>query len=211
LINNTFNNGTASALLLNYTSSYLPFYVKGNTFNSASSVGIIGRNFTGSIKDNVFSNSGSIIPMGIHLITSSPDCYNNAINSENVSLHTIGSSFPNLAPSVSGSSLSWHGGKNLLSSLQSDNILLVNAGNVYTNLGDNRFTVSDTTENRYHIYGRVDTSMQLYTSKINCWYPSGNPRICLKEKDTSEALMTGTGLTNIDCDREISANDLITV
>ncbi|MBL8006064.1 MAG: hypothetical protein JNJ56_00910, partial [Ignavibacteria bacterium] len=72
LINNTFYNGTASALLLNYTSSYLPFYVKGNTFNSASTAGIIGRNITGSIKDNVFSNSGSIIPMGIHLIASSP-------------------------------------------------------------------------------------------------------------------------------------------
>ncbi|MBL8006103.1 MAG: T9SS type A sorting domain-containing protein [Ignavibacteria bacterium] len=210
LINNIFNNGTASTLLLNYTSSYLPFYVRGNTFNSAGSVGIIGRNITGSIKDNVFSNSGSIIPIGIHLITSSPDFYNNAINSENVSLHTIGSSFPNLAPSVSGSSLSWHGGKNLLSSLQSDNIQLVNAANVYTNLGENRFTVSDTAENRYHIYGWVDTTEQMYFGRNNCWLPNSNPRINLRRIYTAEPIPAETGLTDIDCDREISANDLIT-
>lgn len=168
VIRNTFNNGTASVMLLNYTSSYLPFYVKSNTFNSASVLGILGRNMTGTIKDNIISNSGEAIPMGIHLIASSPDLYNNTIVSENVSLHTIGSSYPNLKPLVSGSNLSWTGGKNRFTSVQSDNIQLVNSGNIYTNLGENRFNISDTSANRYHIYGWVDTSMHKYSGNNNC-------------------------------------------
>jgi hypothetical protein len=208
LIDNIFNHGKVSLLLLNYTSSFLPFYVKGNTFNSAEVIGLLGRNITGSIKDNITSNND--IPMGIHLIASSPDLFNNTISSQNASLHTIGSSYPNLAPIVSGSSLVWRGGKNRLSSIQSDNIQLVHAGNVYTNLGENRFTVADTSENSYHIYGWTDTSVHNYSGKNNCWYPGNNPKINLRRIYTEEPVVTETGVTNTDCVREINTNSLLT-
>lgn len=184
LIHNTFNNGTVSAMLMNYTSSYLPFYVKSNTLNSSCAYGIVGRNMTGSIKDNIISYTGALIPMGICLSASSPDLYNNTINTENVSIHTISSSYPNLAPIVSGSGLSWTGGKNRLISLNSDNIQIGAAGNAYTNLGENRFTIQDTSENRYHIFGWVDTSMHKYFSMNNCWYLEGNARIYLRRNNT---------------------------
>ena len=207
LINNTFNNGTASVVLLNYTSSFLPFYIKGNIFNSAKVTGMLGRSISGTIRDNVTSNNN--IPMGIHLITSSPDVFNNAISSKNVSLHTIGSSYPNLAPVVLGNNLSWRGGKNRFSSLESDNIQLVNAGNVYTNLGENRFQIIDTLPDRYHIYGWVDTTVQQYFARNNCWYPGNNPRINLRRIYTSEPIVTETGITTIDCNREIDPNGWI--
>ena len=209
LIHNTFNIGTVSAMLMNYTSSYLPFYVKSNTINSACVCGIVGRNMTGSIKDNIISLTGALIPMGIHLITSSPDLYNNIINTENVSLHTVYSSYPNLAPVVSGTSLSWTGGKNRLTSLNSDNIQISAAGNAYTNLGENRFTIQDTSENRYHIFGWVDTSLHKYFSMNNCWYLEGNARIYLRRNNTTNPLMTETGVTSIDCSREIDPNGWI--
>ncbi|MBS1552985.1 MAG: T9SS type A sorting domain-containing protein [Bacteroidetes bacterium] len=209
LIHNTFNNGTVSAMLMNYTSSYLPFYVKSNTLNSSCACGIVGRNMTGSIKDNIISYTGALIPMGIHLITSSPDLYNNIINTENVSLHTVYSSYPNLAPAVSGSSLSWTGGKNRLTSLNSDNIQIGAAGNAYTDLGENRFTIQDTSENRYHIFGWVDTSLHKYFSMNNCWYLEGNARIYLRRNNTTNPLMTETGVTSIDCSREIDPNGWI--
>ncbi len=207
LINNTFNNGSASVVLLNYTSSFLPFYIKGNIFNSAKVIGLIGRSISGTIRDNVTSNNN--IPIGIHLITSSPDVFNNAISSKNVSLHTIGSSYPNLAPVVLGNNLLWRGGKNRFSSLESDNIQLVNAGNVYTNLGENRFQIIDTLPDRYHIYGWVDTTVQKYFARNNCWYPGNNPRINLRRIYTSEPIVTETGITTIDCDREIDPNGWI--
>ena len=140
ILNNSFNNGSASLVLANYTSSYLPVFVKGNYLASASIIGILGRSISGTIRDNRILNYS--IPMGMHLVSSSPALYNNTLSTANVSLHTIGSSYPDLSPLIDGTNKIWKAGRNNLSSLNSDNIQLATPGNVHVNLGENKFTRS---------------------------------------------------------------------
>jgi hypothetical protein len=204
VINNTFNNGAVSLLLTNYTSSYLPVFVKNNVFNNASVIAILGRNITGTIRDNRIMNFS--IPMGIHIINSSPALYNNTVNTGNASLHTIGSSYPDLSPFVYEGIKTWKAGRNKLSSLYSDDIQLVNAGNVYVNNGENKFTVSDTAFN-YHIYGKVDTNVFKLMGLNNCWTPGNNARIYLRRNYVNYPVMYETGV-NIDCETVYEAEGI---
>ena len=80
--------------------------------------------------------------MGMHLVSSSPALFNNTLSTANVSLHTIGSSYPDLSPLIDGTNKMWKAGRNNLSSLNSDNIQLATPDNIHLNLGENKFTRS---------------------------------------------------------------------
>jgi M6 family metalloprotease-like protein len=116
IVNNTFRNGSSGIVLANYTSNLLPYYIKGNRFDSldahAATVNIIGMKITGIIKDNVLSSSQS--PIGIHLINSSPNLLNNILVARDVSLHLVGSSYANLAPNIYNNQAYWSGGNGKL-------------------------------------------------------------------------------------------------
>ncbi len=191
-------------ILANYTSNVLPYYIKSNNFNSANLIGLIGMKISGTIKDNYTSSFNT--QMGIHLINSSPNLYQNTIASKNVALHLVGHCYPNLAPYFYNNQAIWTGGKNRLSSQFNDNIQLASPGNVYTNFGENRFHVFDTTNSSYHIYGWVDTSVTSYNAINNCWYPDGIAKIYLRRNGTTTPIQTITGITTIDCAHEIDPN-----
>jgi hypothetical protein len=180
IVNNTFRNGSSGIVLANYTSNLLPYYIKGNRFDSldahAATVNIIGMKITGIIKDNVLSSSQS--PIGIHLINSSPNLLNNIVNARDVALHLDVSSYANLAPNIYNNQTYWSGGRNTLSSFLYDNIQLAYIGNAYTDYGRNKFTVSN--DSAYHIYGWLDTNVLRYHSRDNCWYTSGAAKIYLR-------------------------------
>ena len=203
LIHNVFNNGSNSVILANYTSNILPYYIKGNTFNAAYLLSLLGMKITGTIRDNVSTDSNT--ELGLHLINSSPNMYNNAIFSKNVSLHLIGNCYPNLAPYISGSQMVWSGGKNRFTTDLYDNVQLVGHSNVYTDFGENRFNILDTA-NSYHIYGWLDSTIFKYSSRNNCWYPGNIPRIYLRHDYYSSPIITETGVSTIDCDHEIDPN-----
>ncbi len=203
IVNNTFNNGSGSIILANYISNILPYYIKGNIFNSASKLGLLGLKITGTIKDNIISDFD--IPIGIHLVNSSPNLYNNTIISADVSLHLIGNSYPNLSPYIYGNQLTWMGGKNRFTSQNYDNIQLNSKTNVYTDFGENRFMIFDTAS-AYHIYGWLDSTISKYGARNNCWYPGNTARIYLRHTYTGNPVPTVTGVTTIDCDHEIDPN-----
>jgi hypothetical protein len=203
IINNKFKNGTGSMILANYITNFLPYYIKGNEFDSASSVNILGVKITGTIRDNV--SSDFVTPIGMHLVNSSPNLYNNTIISRDVSLHLLGKSYPNLSPYVYGNQLTWTGGKNRLTAKFFDNIQLVSKNNVYTDFGENRFMIFDTASS-YHIYGWLDSTISKYAGRNNCWYPGNTAKIYLRQNYSSNPVPTVTGVTTIDCDHEIDPN-----
>jgi|GEM_PF-1520343 len=191
ILNNSFYNGTASIIMANYTSSYLPVFVKGNYLASASIIGILGRSINGTIRDNRILNYS--IPMGMHLVSSSPALYNNTISSANVSLHAIGSSYPDLSPIIEGTNKMWKAGRNNLSSQNSDNIQLATPENVHVNLGENKFTI-DTTDN-YHIYGYVDSTVNKFFARKNCWNSGNVAKIYLRKYINQLEIQYETGYT----------------
>jgi hypothetical protein len=199
IVNNTFRNGSSGIVLANYTSNLLPYYIKGNRFDSldahAATVNIIGMKITGIIKDNVLSSSQS--PIGIHLINSSPNLLNNIIVARDVSLHLVGSSYANLAPNIYNNQTYWSGGRNTLSSFLYDNIQLAYMGNAYTDYGRNKFTVSS--DSAYHIYGWLDTNVLRYHSRDNCWYTSGTAKIYLRHPGATMPVLSTIYNRGIDC------------
>jgi len=199
IVNNTFRNGSSGIVLANYTSNLLPYYIKGNRFDSldahAATVNIIGMKITGTIKDNVLSSSQS--PIGIHLINSSPNLLNNIIVARDVSLHLVGSSYANLAPNIYNNQAYWSGGRNTLSSYLYDNIQLAYMGNAYTDYGRNKFTVSN--DSAYHIYGWLDTNVLRYHSRDNCWYTSGAAKIYLRHPGATMPVLSTIYNRGIDC------------
>ncbi|MBX7041439.1 MAG: T9SS type A sorting domain-containing protein [Ignavibacteria bacterium] len=199
IVNNTFRNGSSGIVLANYTSNLLPYYIKGNRFDSldahAATVNIIGMKITGSIKDNVLSSS--LTPIGIHLINSSPNLLNNIIVARDVSLHLVGSSYANLAPNIYNNQAYWSGGRNTLSSYLYDNIQLAYMGNAYSDYGRNKFTVSN--DSAYHIYGWLDTNVLRYHSRDNCWYTSGATRIYLRHPGATLPVPSTTYNYGINC------------
>lgn len=203
IVNNTFKNGSVSMILANYLSNVLPYYVKGNSFDSSYSVGLLGLKITGTIRDNV--SSDFMTPLGFHLVNSSPNLYNNTVIARDVSLHLIGNSYPNLSPYIYGNQLTWTGGKNRFTSLNYDNIQLVHPANVYTDFGENRFTIFDTAS-AYHIYGWLDSTITKYAGRNNCWYPANTAKIYLRHSLTGNPVSTVTGVTTLDCDHEIDPN-----
>jgi hypothetical protein len=199
IVNNTFRNGSSGIVLANYTSNLLPYYIKGNRFDSldahAATVNIIGMKITGTIKDNVLSSSQS--PIGIHLINSSPNLLNNIIVARDVSLHLVGSSYANLAPNIYNNQAYWSAGRNTLSSYLYDNIQLAYMGNAYTDYGRNKFTVSN--DSAYHIYGWLDTNVLRYHSRDNCWYTSGAAKIYLRHPGETMPVLSTIYNRGIDC------------
>jgi tetratricopeptide (TPR) repeat protein len=199
IVNNTFRNGSSGIVLANYTSNLLPYYIKGNRFDSldahAATVNIIGMKITGIIKDNVLSSSQS--PIGIHLINSSPNLLNNILVARDVSLHLVGSSYANLAPNIYNNQAYWSGGRNTLSSYLYDNIQLAYMGNAYTDYGRNKFTVSN--DSAYHIYGWLDTNVLRYHSRDNCWYTSGAAKIYLRHPGATMPVPSTTYNYGINC------------
>ncbi len=204
IIHNTFTNGSASMILANYISDYLPYYIRGNTITSVSNIGILGMKICGTTRDNTINNLN--IPLGIHLVNSSPNLYNNVIGAGDLSLHMIGYCSPNLGPSISGSQLVWTGGKNRLSSNRYDNIQLVTTSNINTDWGQNRFDLIDSAQSSYHIYGWIDTNVNTYNSRNNCWYPGGIAKIYLRKNYSTSPIPTVTDNTTINCSTEIDPN-----
>lgn len=209
IINNTFTNGCASIILANYLSNVLPYSVTRNVFNNTASVNFIGIQISGKIKNNSFTSSN--VPLGIHLVNSHPDLYNNIVNSKDVSLHLAGLCNPNLAPYIFEGNMIWTGGKNSLDSDEGDNVQLSSAGKILTDWGNNNFSVSDSTN--YHIYGWMDSSINSYYARDNCWNSSDVPIISLTKNNSSfivpivyynlgyncvtEANATGWNITNM--------------
>ena len=199
IVNNTFRNGSSGIVLANYTSNLLPYYIKGNRFDSldahAAMTNILGMNVTGTFKDNVLSSS--LTPIGIHLISSSPNLLNNIVNARDVALHLVGSSYANLAPNIYNNQSYWSGGRNTLSSFLYDNIQLAYMGNAYTDYGRNKFTVSN--DSAYHIYGWLDTNVLRYHSRDNCWYTSGAAKIYLRHPGATMPVLSTIYNRGIDC------------
>jgi len=201
IIDNTFSNGCASVILANYTSNYLPYIISDNIFNNTASVNIIGMKISGTIRDNNFTSDD--VPLGIHLINSSPNLYKNTINSRDVGLHLVGHCYPNLAPYVSGEDLVWTGGNNYITTTDIDNIQLSSSGYVNTDFGNNNFTADNSSA--YHIYGWLDSTQNIYYARDNCWNSSNTSRIYLKKYGSADTVPLPVIYTNnYSCTGEIN-------
>ena len=201
ILGNSFSNGCASIILANYTSNYLPYIISDNTFNNTASVNIIGMKISGTIRDNTFTSDD--VPLGIHLINSSPNFYKNTINSRDVGLHLAGHCYPNLAPYVSGEDLVWTGGNNFFTTTDIDNIQLSSSGYVNTDFGNNNFTVDNSSS--YHIYGWLDSTHSIYYARDNCWNSSNTSRIDLKTYGLADTIPVPVlNTNNYSCSGEIS-------
>ncbi|MGB2750879.1 MAG: hypothetical protein WBC19_02385, partial [Pyrinomonadaceae bacterium] len=201
IIENTFSNGCASVILANYTSNYLPYIISDNTFNNTASVNIIGMKISGTIRDNNFTSDD--VPLGIHLINSSPNLFKNTINSRDVGLHLAGHCYPNLAPYVSGEDLVWTGGNNYITTTDIDNIQLSSSGFVNTDFGNNNFTADNSSS--YHIYGWLDSAHSIYKTRDNCWNSSNTSRIYLKTYGSVDTIPVPVlNANNYSCSGEIT-------
>lgn len=180
IVENTFSNGCASVILANYLSNLLPYNISKNTFNDAATVNIIGMQITGRIKNNNFTSDN--VPLGIHLISSDPELYNNTVESRDVALHLSGHCYPKLGPYLSGSDMVWAGGKNTFSSIENDNIQLSSAGIVYSDWGNNSFNITDSSS--YHIFGFADSALTTFYARDNCWDNSGNALLSITKYNT---------------------------
>lgn len=201
IIENTFSNGCASVILANYTSNYLPYIISDNTFNNTASVNIIGMKISGTIRDNNFTSDD--VPLGIHLISSSPNLYKNTINSRDVGLHLAGHCYPNLAPYASGEDMVWTGGNNYINTTDIDNIQLSSSGYVNTDFGNNNFTADNSSS--YHIYGWLDSAHSIYKTRDNCWNSSNTSRIYLKTYGSVDTIPVPVlNANNYGCSGEIS-------
>jgi len=200
IINNTFNKGTASIVLANFTSNFLPYYIKSNNFEQpASQMNIFGIKIGGTIKNNVMTSMQT--PLGIHLANSNPTLFNNIIPARDVALHLVGHCYPNLAPQISGNQTTWTGGKNQLSVSNFDAVQLQAFGNVFTDYGRNKFIAPSS---GYHLYGWIDSTVEIYKSRNNCWYRPGNsmPNIYLVRPNTGQPISTITYNYVFDCNSE---------
>ena len=201
IVENTFSNGCASLILANYTSNYLPYIISDNIFNNTASANIIGMKITGTIKDNFFTSDD--VPLGIHLINSSPNLFMNTINSRDVGLHLAGHCYPNLAPYVSGEDLVWTGGNNYFTTSDIDNIQLSSLGYVNTDFGNNNFTVENSSS--YHIYGWLDSTHNIYYARDNCWNGSNESKIYLKTYGSNDTIPVPViNANNYNCSGEIN-------
>ena len=202
IIENTFSNGCASVILANYTSNLLPYIISDNNFNNTASVNIIGMKISGTIRDNTFTSDN--VPLGIHLINSSPNLFKNTINSRDVGLHLAGHCYPNLAPYASGEDLVWTGGNNYITTADIDNIQLSSSGYVSTDFGNNNFTTENSSA--YHIYGWLDSTHNIYYARDNCWNSSSESRVYLKTYGSADTIPVPVINTNsYDCSGELSS------
>ena len=172
IVNNSFNNGRTSLVLVSLASSEIPFYVAYNNFtNTNSSYSLIGRMISGDIKGNTFSNNQQL--GAVHLIQSSPNLLNNNIYSGDLNIFAESNSFPRMAPLInSNNEKIWIGGINQLSSSNSFNIIM-NYSRIELDYGQNLFY---STYPNYNLYGGVSlTPDQTYYIRDNCFNNSNIP------------------------------------
>ncbi|HRI85576.1 MAG TPA: T9SS type A sorting domain-containing protein [Ignavibacteria bacterium] len=205
IVNNIFNNGTASFIAANYTTNFIPFNIFRNTFNYASSVNMYLLKAGGSVKNNNFTSMS--VPNSVHLFNSNTDFYNNVIASNGVSLQLSGYSYPNMQPLRTSGSLKWNGGKNALSSISGDNVHLNYSGNLFTDYGHNSFLAA--AEN-YHIYGWIDSSVHRYFTRENCWFNTGTPSVYLTRKGDSASIPFTYYNNGYDCNTSIDPTGIET-
>lgn len=196
--NNVFNNGAASLVVTNYTSNFLPYYIAYNTFNHCSQINLLLMKVTGKIKNNYFSSVST--PKAINIFDGNPGLYKNYINSNSVSLHLSGFAYPSLSPVHTDGDLVWTGGNNTLYSQTHDNVHLNSAGNIFTDFGHNVF-ITNSGDGK-HIYGFIDTIVETYYTRENCWLNIG-PQVELRHNSGSDPIPVIYSNYGFTCTREL--------
>ena len=153
---------------------------------------------TGKIKNNYFSSVST--PKAINMFDGNPGLYKNYINSNSVSLHLSGYAYPGLSPVHADDDLVWTGGNNTLYSQTLDNVHLNSAGNIFTDFGHNVFITNS--GDGMHIYGFIDTIVETYYTRENCWLNIG-PQVELRHNSGSDPIPVIYSNYGFTCTREL--------
>jgi len=175
ITNSQFTGGSQQIVLNCMASDLTPFYIAYNTFTGVENnncVGLWARKVTGSFKYNSFSNSSyssavQIYQSSMNLLSNLPvqsDAYTTLFSGK--------SSTSQMAPILDGSgNLDWYGGMNAITTYDNDNIYFDDGSNAVVDLGQNCFTLLDTTGLYYNIEGIQNTSLfgPGYNATENVW------------------------------------------
>ena len=235
ITNNIFSGAYFPVLINDLGTAYSSFYMYNNQFQNTQLFGISGMKITGTIKNNRFLNSTE--NFCIYLSLSNPDIYGNYFNSDKRNM-VLTASYPDIAPLRNNNNqLIWKGGRNGFNvnqgndTIAKENILLKSSLPI-TDLGENSFSVPNSSS--YHIFGSIssDDSSQAYLTTRNCWIGNNdipkifiynpldtpvmqigyifNPVICIPSENTSnEITEIGFGMYDTTFISEYDSTDML--
>ncbi|MBS1550488.1 MAG: T9SS type A sorting domain-containing protein [Bacteroidetes bacterium] len=203
ITNNTFSGAYFPVLINDLGTAYSSFYMYNNQFQNTGLFGITGMKITGTIKNNRFLNSTE--NYCIYLSLSNPDIYGNYFSSDKRNM-VLTASYPDIAPLRNNNNqLIWKGGRNGFNvnegndTIAKENIYLKSSLPI-TDLGENSFSVPNSSS--YHIFGSIssDDSSQTYLTKRNCWIGNNDiPKIFIFNPLDTPVIQIGYIFTPVKC------------